>query len=58
VAHRRTLKVHTRGRIIEAFRDDHSLFAGDLFHACGLGHAIFAEEAIPVFEAAVAMSRR
>ncbi|MEX0827273.1 MAG: GDSL-type esterase/lipase family protein [Acidimicrobiia bacterium] len=57
VAHRRTLKVHTRGRIIEAFRDDPALFAGDQFHACGLGHAIFAEEAIPVFEAAVAMSQ-
>jgi lysophospholipase L1-like esterase len=57
VAHRRTLKVHTRGRIIEAFRDDPALFAGDQFHACGLGHAIFAEEAIPVFEAAVAMAK-
>jgi lysophospholipase L1-like esterase len=56
VANRRTLKVHTRGRILEVFRDDRSLFAGDLFHACGLGHAVFAEQALPVFEAAVAMA--
>jgi acyl-CoA thioesterase I len=58
VANRRTLKVHTRGRFLEAFRDDRSLFTGDLFHACGLGHAVFAEQALPVFEAAVAMSRK
>lgn len=56
VANRRTLKVHTRGEILEVFRGDRSLYAGDLFHACGLGHAVFAEHAMPVFEAAVAMS--
>jgi lysophospholipase L1-like esterase len=56
VAHPRTVKVHTRGRIITAFRDDPSLFAGDLFHACGRGHALFAEEAMPAFAAAAEMA--
>ena len=56
VAHPRTIKVHTRGRILAAFRDDRSLFAGDLFHACGRGHSVFAEEALPAFEAAVSMA--
>ncbi|HSM02533.1 MAG TPA: SGNH/GDSL hydrolase family protein [Acidimicrobiia bacterium] len=60
VAHPRTIKVHTRGRILDAFREDPSLFAGDQFHAGGRGHSVFAEEALPAFEAAVemAMSRR
>ena len=58
VAHSRTVKVHTRGRILTAFRDDPSLFADDLFHACGRGHALFAEEALPGFEAAVEMAMK
>lgn len=56
VVHPRTVKVHTRGRLLEAFREDRSLFADDQFHACGLGHSLFAEEALPAFEAAVAMA--
>jgi lysophospholipase L1-like esterase len=56
VSHPRAVKVFTRGRIISAFEDE-SLFADDLFHACGDGHAVFAEEALPAFQAAVAMSR-
>ena len=58
VARARTVKVHTRGRILTAFREDPSLFAGDLFHACDRGHALFAEEALPAFEAAVEMAMK
>jgi len=56
VEHPRTIKVHTRGRLVSAFRDNPSLFAGDLFHACDRGHSLFAEEALPAFEAAVEMA--
>lgn len=54
----RAVKVHTRGRMLTAFRQDKTLFAGDLFHACGRGHAVFAEGAVSAFEAAVALSFR
>jgi lysophospholipase L1-like esterase len=53
----RTIKVHTQSRVRSAFWDDPSLFAGDLFHANGAGHAVFAEAAHPAVEAAVALSR-
>jgi hypothetical protein len=43
--------------LVSAFRDNPSLFAGDLFHACDLGHSVFAEEALPAFEAAVEMAQ-
>jgi len=47
------IKVWTRGRISQAFWDDHSLFAEDLFHPGDTGHGVFAEEALPAFRAAV-----
>ncbi len=53
----RTIKVHTQDRVRSAFWEDRSLFAGDLFHANGQGHAVFAEAAHPAVEAAVALSR-
>ncbi len=55
-----TVKVYTRGRISTAFWDDRSLFAADLFHAADEGHRIFAEEALPAFQAAysIALGRR
>jgi lysophospholipase L1-like esterase len=49
------VKAHARGRSSTAFFDDPSLFAGDLFHAGDEGHAIFAEDVMPAFEAAVAL---
>lgn len=52
----RTVKVHTQGDVRTAFRDP-ALFAGDLFHANGAGHAVFAAAALPAFEAAIALSR-
>jgi len=56
-ASRRTVKVYTQGRVRTAFHEDRSLFAGDLFHAGDTGHAVFAEAALPAFEAAIALSR-
>jgi hypothetical protein len=44
--------------MLTAFREDKTLFADDLFHACGRGHAVFAEGAVPAFEAAVAIAKR
>jgi hypothetical protein len=38
-----------------AFWEDRSLFAPDHFHAGDDGHAVFAEEAMPAFVAALAM---
>lgn len=58
VSSERAVKVHTRGRMLTAFREDKTLFADDLFHACGRGHAVFAEGAVPAFEAAVAIAKR
>jgi len=58
VAHPRAVKVHTRGRMVSAFYEDQSLFAGDQFHASEKGHAVFAEEAAPAFEAAYRIARR
>ena len=48
-----TVKVWTRGRISDAFWEDHSLFSPDLFHASDTGHRLFAEEAMPAFRAAL-----
>ncbi|MFH1104290.1 MAG: SGNH/GDSL hydrolase family protein [Actinomycetota bacterium] len=53
---RRTVKVHTQGRVRTAFRDP-ALFAGDLFHANDAGHEVFAEAALPAFEAAIALAK-
>lgn len=60
VAHPRAVKVHTRGHMVDAFWEDPSLFAPDLFHASATGHAAFAEAAGPAFEAAyrIALRRR
>ncbi|MBM3695915.1 MAG: hypothetical protein FJW79_08290 [Actinobacteria bacterium] len=57
-AHPRTVKVHTRGRMVTAFYEDPTLFAGDQFHASERGHAVFAEAAAPAFEAAYRIARR
>jgi lysophospholipase L1-like esterase len=51
-----TVKVYTRGRISTAFWDDRSLFAADMFHAADEGHRVFAEEALPTFQAAYAIA--
>ena len=50
----RAVKVYTGGRISTAFHEDTSLFADDLFHAGDTGHAVFAEEAQPAVDAAIA----
>jgi lysophospholipase L1-like esterase len=52
LTHPRAVKVYTGGRITSAFWEDRSLFAEDLFHAGDGGHAVFAREAWPAFEAA------
>jgi lysophospholipase L1-like esterase len=47
----RAVRTDNWGRMSSAFSSgDPSLFAGDLFHASGQGHAVFAEEAIPAIE--------
>lgn len=59
--HPRAVKVHTGGRITDAFDGrDPSVFAADLFHAADEGHRVFAEEAAPAFDRAyrIAMRRR
>ena len=58
VAHPRTIKVHTRGRMVSAFWEDRSLFAGDLFHASERGHEVFADAAAPALEAAYRIAVR
>jgi len=56
--HPRIIKVNSRGRMTSAFWEDRSLFAGDLFHANGRGHGVFAEETRDAFEAALLMVER
>ena len=56
LAHPRTVKVYTRGRIRTAFWEDHSLFAEDLFHAGDRGHRLFACESLPAFSAAYTLA--
>jgi len=58
VAHPRVVKVHARGRMVDAFWEDRALFAADLFHASAAGHAVFTEVAAPAFEAAYRMAMR
>lgn len=60
VAHRHTVKVHTRGRLVSDFWEDPSLFGRDLFHASERGHAVFSAAAAAAFEAAyrIALRRR
>lgn len=53
--HPKTLKVYTKGRMSSAFWEDRSLFAPDQFHAGDGGHAVFAEETLPSFLAALEM---
>jgi lysophospholipase L1-like esterase len=55
LANPRAVKVYTQGRASRAFFEDPSLFAADLFHANDAGHVVFAEEALPAFEAALAI---
>jgi lysophospholipase L1-like esterase len=55
-AHPKAIKVFTKGRMSSAFWEDRSLFAPDQFHAGDEGHAVFAQEAMPVFLTAVAMA--
>jgi lysophospholipase L1-like esterase len=50
-------KCYTRGRFSNAFADP-AMFAPDRFHAGDEGHRVFAEEARPVFDAAVALALR
>lgn len=54
----RVVKVHTRGRSSQAFFDDPSLFADDLFHAGDDGHAVFADDAREAIAAAIALRTR
>jgi lysophospholipase L1-like esterase len=50
----RASKTENWGRMSTAFATgDLELWAGDQFHASGLGHAIFAEEALPAIEAVI-----
>lgn len=49
----KAVKVWTRGRASTAFWEDHSLFAGDLFHASDAGHLLLAEEIAPAVRAAM-----
>lgn len=56
-AHPRARKTTTWGPLWEPFATDPETFAGDLFHASGRGHAIFAESAIPVIEEAISINR-
>ena len=56
IRHSRAVKVYTLGRIWDAFWEDRSLFAADLFHASDEGHGIFAADALPAFEAAYALA--
>lgn len=55
-AHPKTVKVFTKGRMSSAFWEDRSLFSPDQFHAGDEGHAVFANEAMPAFLTAVAMT--
>jgi len=56
LAHPRTVKVYTRGRIRTGFQKDRSLFAEDLFHAGDRGHRLFACESLPAFAAAYTLA--
>ena len=51
------IKVWTRGKLTTAFWEDDTLFGRDRFHAGEGGHTVFAEGAIPAFDAAYAMTK-
>ncbi len=54
----RAVKAPTVGPMSTAFWEDPGLFAGDQFHAGQEGHAVLAEQVLPSFRAALAISRR
>ena len=55
---RQAVKAPTVGPMSTAFWEDPGLFAGDQFHAGEQGHAVFADQLLPSFRAALAIAHR